>query len=102
MGVYQAPIVAVIIAGAYAWRMITFRLEKHGTKVPLFAHYYSILYLLITVLTLLAVVHLYTDVLAVSDWLDKKKVREFVLNVMENSAEDASLLENEQKSPFNI
>lgn len=98
--VYQAPIVAAIILASYIWRSITFRLEKQGKKIPLFAHYYTVLYLMLAVLTVLAVEHLYTDVLVVTDWLDKDKVRDFVWQVMKNSAQDAPLLNNTLTSPF--
>jgi len=89
---YQAPIVALIIALGYCWRCITLRLEKSGTKIPLYAHYYTIWYLLILVLTLTAVKSMYEDVLAVTDNLDNAKVSKYVREVMESSDGDAPLL----------
>jgi len=90
--VYQAPIVAGIIGLAMLYRSVSMKLEKGGKKLPMFLQYYTILYVLVFVLTVMAICSLYTDVLAVTEWMDDDAVKAFVMNVMNNSPGDTPCL----------
>jgi len=89
---YQAPIVAAIILGAYAWRSVSFALERKGMTIPMFMQHYTVLYGLVLVLSIMAINSLYTDVLKPSHWLDNSTVCNYVLDVMRHSDQDAPLL----------
>jgi len=90
---YQAPIVAAVIFFAYFWRSLTFRLEAKGWRLPFVMHYYTILYILVAVLTAKAIHSLYSAVLVPTDWLEADTVRDFVKDVMNNSDQDQPHLE---------
>jgi len=100
---YQAPVIALVIGFAYAYRKVTAMLElrKPPIIVPLWARFSTFVYLMMLILTVCACCTLYYDVLAVTDNLDPETVRQFVYTVMAHSDQDKPLLDTD-KSPFTL
>jgi len=79
---YQAPIVAALIAISSVWRSVGLSLELKGVKVPLFAHHYGFMYSMLTVLFVLGCQSMYYDVMEPSHWLDTNYTQAFVESIM--------------------
>lgn len=84
---YQAPIVALLIAISAVWRQVGLKLEVQGVKVPLFAHHYGFMYAMLTVLFIMGCQSMYYDVMEPSNWLDTDTTTAFVRNIMETNGE---------------
>lgn len=84
---YQAPIVALLIAISAVWRQVGLKLELQGVKVPLFAHHYGFMYAMLTVLFIMGCQSMYYDVMEPTNWLDKDTTVAFVRNIMETNGE---------------
>jgi len=105
---YQAPVLTVGIIAVYIWRCVAKGLEENGSvlsgcrgklgdatrkvgkglRVPLWAHYYTPLYLMLAALFIGACSTMHTDVMQPSHYLDPVFTEAFVHNVMNTSKID--------------
>lgn len=114
---YQAPVLTAGIIAVYIWRCVAKGLEEDGSvlsgcrgklgdaspaggttgkglRIPLWAHYYTPLYLMLSVLFVQACITMHVDVMEPSHWLDPGFTEEFVHIVMNASTvDDATVFE---------
>lgn len=84
---YQAPIVALLIALSALWNQLGLKLERNGVKVPLFAHHYGFMYAMLLVLFYMGCQSMYQDVMIPSNWLDDDTTEQFVIGIMRTNGE---------------
>jgi hypothetical protein len=75
--VYVAPLVAGCILACKGWQSAGKRLEKNGTDIPMYLHYYTWFYLLLIGTFCIALQTAYTGVMSLSNWLDDDTTTEF-------------------------
>lgn len=79
---YQAPIIAALIGVSALWNWGGLKLESAGIKVPLFAHHYGFMYLMLTYLFVMGCQSMVDDVMTPSQWLDDNATHDFAVGIM--------------------
>jgi len=88
---YQAPIVALLFVVSHVWNHVGVALEKRGTKIPLFMHWYGFLYGALLYLFGRGCQEMYDDVLTPTNWLNHDDITHFATQTMrENGDYDES------------
>jgi hypothetical protein len=83
---YMAPIVALSIPLFWGMAHLGMALERKGINVPLWAHYYTWMYLMFVYLIGKSFTTMYLDILSPTSWLDPDVTRSFVHDRMIDDA----------------